>query len=126
MRSYDFTATEKQDRIMAELAELRNEITIVRRFVERISSSCSRLLREISQEDRTKIKPAASVMSFRHRERLNAGRQRAKERGTKFGRPPTLTDEQKREALSRRDNGETVYEVARVFGVSASTISRLG
>jgi IS30 family transposase len=37
-----------------------------------------------------------------------------------------LTEHQKREAISRRDDqGETVREIARSYNVSHSTISRL-
>jgi len=40
-------------------------------------------------------------------------------------RKPTCGPHQKREALPRRQNGETVREIARCYNVNASTISRL-
>jgi IS30 family transposase len=43
----------------------------------------------------------------------------------KLGRKPKLTDHQRREAVKRRDAGEPVREIARMFNVSHSTISRL-
>jgi DNA invertase Pin-like site-specific DNA recombinase len=58
--------------------------------------------------------------------RTGEGRERAKARGVKLGRPPKLTENQRREAIRRRDrDGEPVREIARSFNVHHSTISRL-
>ena len=57
--------------------------------------------------------------------RTTEGRSRAKARGVRLGRPPTLTPHQQREALERLAKGEPVRAVARTFAVSHSTISRL-
>jgi Helix-turn-helix domain of resolvase len=46
-------------------------------------------------------------------------------RAVKLGRKPKLTDHQKREAIRRRIDGETVRDIARSYNVSHSTISRL-
>jgi DNA invertase Pin-like site-specific DNA recombinase len=60
------------------------------------------------------------------RARTSEGRERAKARGVKMGRPPKLTSHQRREALRRRDRGyETLADIARSYNVSAATISRL-
>jgi DNA invertase Pin-like site-specific DNA recombinase len=59
------------------------------------------------------------------RARTGEGRERAKARGVRLGRNPKLTPHQRIEALKRRDGGETLVEIARTFGVSHSTISRL-
>ena len=59
------------------------------------------------------------------RVRTGEGRERAKARGVKMGRKPKLTPHQIREAAGRRDNGETVRDIARTYAVSHSTISRL-
>jgi DNA invertase Pin-like site-specific DNA recombinase len=59
------------------------------------------------------------------RARTGEGRERAKARGVKMGRKPKLTPHQIREAVGRRDNGETVRDIARTYNVSYSTISRL-
>jgi transcriptional regulator with XRE-family HTH domain len=42
-----------------------------------------------------------------------------------MGRPPALNRHQRREAIARRENGETLTDIARTFGVSHTTISRL-
>jgi DNA invertase Pin-like site-specific DNA recombinase len=57
--------------------------------------------------------------------RTGDGRARAKVRGVKFGRPTALTPHQRAEALQRLANGEAQADLARTFGVSQATISRL-
>jgi len=59
------------------------------------------------------------------RARTSEGRARAKARGVRLGRRPQLTPHQKREALSRRANGEARTEIARSYNVSHTTIARL-
>ena len=59
------------------------------------------------------------------RARTGEGRERAKSRGVKMGRKPKLTPHQIREAVGRRDKGETVRDIARTYNVSHGTISRL-
>jgi DNA invertase Pin-like site-specific DNA recombinase len=57
--------------------------------------------------------------------RTSEGRTRAKARGVRFGRKPTLTAHQQQEALARRAAGEACVDIARTYNVSHSTISRL-
>ena len=59
------------------------------------------------------------------RERTSAGREAARKRGVRFGRPRKLTPEQ--ENLARRlvSEGKAVRELAAVFKVHAATIYRL-
>jgi DNA invertase Pin-like site-specific DNA recombinase len=59
------------------------------------------------------------------RARTGDGRARAKARGVKFGRPAALTPDQRQEVLHRLGNGEVQAELARAYGVSQATISRL-
>ena len=61
------------------------------------------------------------------RARISEGRSRAKARGVKMGRPPKLTPHQVKEALRRRDTGESVREIVRsaTNRVSAAATSRL-
>jgi DNA invertase Pin-like site-specific DNA recombinase len=59
------------------------------------------------------------------RARTGEGRARAKAAGVHMGRPPKLTQHQRREAMARREAGEALTEIARTFNVSHSTISRL-
>ena len=57
--------------------------------------------------------------------RTSDGRARAKAKGVRFGRPPLLTPHQRREAAERLAQGAPQAELARSYGVSQSTISRL-
>lgn len=57
--------------------------------------------------------------------RTSEGRVRAKARGVHMGRPHSMTPHQRQEALARREAGETLMDIARSYGVSHSTISRL-
>jgi hypothetical protein len=59
------------------------------------------------------------------RARTSEGRARAKANGVKLGRKFKLTPHQRKEALARRDRGETLMDIARTYNVSHSTISRL-
>ena len=59
------------------------------------------------------------------RARTGEGRARAVARGQRMGRPPKLTPHQRREALRRREKGETLAEIGRSYNVSGATISRL-
>ena len=56
--------------------------------------------------------------------RTSEGRVRAWANGVRFGRTPTLTPYQRAEALRRRAAGETLTEIAKLFGVSHMTIAR--
>jgi DNA invertase Pin-like site-specific DNA recombinase len=59
------------------------------------------------------------------RTRTAEGRSRAQKRGQHMGRPPKLTAAQQVEARRRRAEGATLAELARIYGVGRSTISRL-
>jgi DNA invertase Pin-like site-specific DNA recombinase len=58
--------------------------------------------------------------------RCAEGRKRARANGTVFGRKHSLTRFQQIEALRRRERGERLRDIAKSYGVSHSTISRLG
>jgi DNA invertase Pin-like site-specific DNA recombinase len=59
------------------------------------------------------------------RARTGEGRARAVARGQRMGRPPKLTAHQQKEAIERRNQGETLAEIGRSYNVSPATISRL-
>jgi DNA invertase Pin-like site-specific DNA recombinase len=56
--------------------------------------------------------------------RTGEGRARAMARGVKFGRKHKLTSHQMQEAKRRRDAGESLSEIGRLFGVNYQTIGR--
>jgi DNA invertase Pin-like site-specific DNA recombinase len=57
--------------------------------------------------------------------RTTAGRERARAKGVKFGRKPKLSPCEQEAARQRLAMGESQSAVARLYNVSASTISRL-
>jgi hypothetical protein len=57
--------------------------------------------------------------------RTHEGRQIARDKGVKMGRKPKLTPHQMKEARQRLAKGETTRALAKSYGVSRSTISRL-
>jgi DNA invertase Pin-like site-specific DNA recombinase len=59
------------------------------------------------------------------RARTGDGRERAKAKGVRFGRPPKLTAHQRREALHRMDAGDSIVDLARTFGVDRATLYRI-
>ena len=59
------------------------------------------------------------------RARTEEGMKRARERGVRSGPKNKLTPYQQREALARREAGESCAEIGRSYNVSHSTISRL-
>jgi transposase len=59
------------------------------------------------------------------RARTDDGRMRAKARGVRFGRPKSLTPHQRQEVLQRLSAGAGQADLARTYGVSQATISRL-
>src|SRR3954452_553946 len=58
-------------------------------------------------------------------ERTQAGLTRAKAEGKTLGRPPSLTDEQRRAVERQLSEGATVSALARVFNTSRQTIMRV-
>jgi DNA invertase Pin-like site-specific DNA recombinase len=59
------------------------------------------------------------------RERTSAGREAAKQRGVRFGRPPKLSPDQAQVASQLLSEGKAVRDVARTFQVHEATIYRL-
>lgn len=57
-------------------------------------------------------------------ERTRAGLATARARGARIGRPPALTDEQRATAHQLHDHGRNKAAIARILGVSRSTIRR--
>lgn len=104
--------------IMAEIGERGAMIKVLDRQHYDLTSPMGKallgLMSAIAQDERE-----------RRLQQAHDGRARARERGARFGRTPKLTAHQQSEALKMRADGKGVREVAAVFNVSASTISRL-
>jgi len=58
-------------------------------------------------------------------ERTQAGLERARQAGKRFGRPSSLSEEQQTEVNARLTAGESVSALARAFKTSRQTIMRV-
>jgi DNA invertase Pin-like site-specific DNA recombinase len=58
------------------------------------------------------------------RKRCEEGIERAKRKGTKFGRPSALDDSEKRMMAERYAKGETMEQLAKDYGVGIDSIWR--
>jgi putative DNA-invertase from lambdoid prophage Rac len=58
-------------------------------------------------------------------ERTHSGLTRAKAAGKKFGRPSTLSEDERKEVVSKLYNGSNVSELARIYNTSRQTILRV-
>jgi DNA invertase Pin-like site-specific DNA recombinase len=68
------------------------------------------------------------LAEFEHeliRTRTGEGRERARAKGVRFGRPLKLSAHQRREALARLTAGDAVVDVAASYGVDRATLYRL-
>ncbi|GBQ07158.1 DNA resolvase [Acetobacter cerevisiae DSM 14362] len=59
------------------------------------------------------------------RTRTAEGRARAIEQGKRMGRPSKISEQEKQDVIRRRSNGESLKSVAKDFGISVATVSRL-
>ncbi|MDO3723108.1 recombinase family protein [Marinobacter sp. chi1] len=57
--------------------------------------------------------------------RTTEGREEAKSKGVRFGRKPSLTDEDQRKAINMLNNGTSVRATAKAIGTTRQTIYRL-
>ncbi len=57
-------------------------------------------------------------------ERTQAGLARVKSQGRLLGRPPTLSESQKKDVLKKIESGESISSIAREFNTSRQTILR--
>ena len=58
------------------------------------------------------------------KERTRAGVQAARRNGKRFGRPSTLSRQQRERALRLRDGGHSIRAIARTIGASRSVVAR--
>jgi len=58
------------------------------------------------------------------RERCTAGRQEARERGVRFGRPYALSEAQVEKAQLMQKEGRSIASIARTYGVHPDTLGR--
>ena len=104
--------------IMAEVGLRKAAVKVLDRplldLTEPMGKAMLGLLSAIAEDERQRRQTQATE-----------GRKRARERGQHLGRRPKLTPHQRQEAQRMRAEGKSLAEVAAVFNVAKSTISRL-
>ena len=124
----DLLIVTKLDRLARSTRDLLNTLAVVTDKGAGFRVLDTPAMDTTSAHGRLLLNILGSIAEFEReliRSRTDEGRQRAKLRGVRFGRRPALTTYQRKEALRRRENGETLMDIARSMNVSHSTISRL-
>jgi DNA invertase Pin-like site-specific DNA recombinase len=124
----DLLIVTKLDRLARSTRDLLNTIATITDRSAGFRVLDNPALDTTSAHGRLLLNILGSIAEFEReliKSRTGEGRARAKLRGVRFGRKPSLTSYQREEAIARRENGETCVDIARSMNVSHSTISRL-
>jgi DNA invertase Pin-like site-specific DNA recombinase len=128
LKAGDIVTVTKLDRLGRSTRELLELIDRIGKVGAAFRSLGDPLFDTTSSQGRLLSTLLAAICEFERdliRERTGEGRKRAMAAGVKFGRKRKLSDYQRKEALKRRANGETLAEIAKSYGVNLSMISRL-
>jgi DNA invertase Pin-like site-specific DNA recombinase len=124
----DVLLVTRLDRLARSTRDLLNVLDAVSRAGAKFKSLADSWADTTTPHGELMITILAGLATFeRHliNARTGEGRKRAQANGVRFGRPLKLSPFQIREALARREAGETLSDIGRSYGVSHSTISRL-
>ena len=124
----DVLLVTRLDRLARSTRDLLNTLAVIAEKKAGFRSLCDGWADTTTPHGRLMLTVLAGLAEFEHeliRARTSEGRARAKANGVKLGRKFKLTPHQRKEALARRDRGETLMDIARTYNVSHSTISRL-
>jgi DNA invertase Pin-like site-specific DNA recombinase len=118
----------KIDRLARSTRELLNLIAAIDQAGATLKSLGDPLFNTSHAQGRLLVAILGAIAEFEReltRERTSAGRERAKARGVRFGRPRVLNAYQQAEAIRRKAEGEPLSLIARTFNCSSKTIARL-
>jgi DNA invertase Pin-like site-specific DNA recombinase len=124
----DLLLVTRLDRLARSVRDLLNVLDAVGKAGAGFRSLADPMIDTTSPHGKLILAVLAALAEFERSmilARTGEGRKRAQARGVRFGRKPKLSEYQAREALVRRANGESLVVIARSYGVSHSTISRL-
>lgn len=121
--------------IVTKLDRLGRNVIDIRRTVEKLAVSgikvhCLALggVDLTSPARKMTMQVISAVAEFEHDlllERIHSGIARAREAGKRFGRPPVLSEEQKRSVLELIKSGSSSSAIAREFNTTRQTILRV-
>jgi DNA invertase Pin-like site-specific DNA recombinase len=124
----DILLVSRLDRLARSTRDLLNTLDSVWKAGAKFRSLADAWADTTTPHGELMITILAGLATFeRHliRARTDEGRKRAQANGIRFGRPLKLSAFQIREALARKEAGETLSDIGRSYGISHSTISRL-
>ena len=124
----DVLLVTRLDRLARSTRDPLNTLALIAEKKAGVRSLCDGWADTTTPHGRLMLTVLAGLAEFEReliRARTSEGRARAKANGVKLGRKFKLTPHQRKEALARRDRGETLMDIARTYNVSHSTISRL-
>jgi DNA invertase Pin-like site-specific DNA recombinase len=124
----DVLLVTRLDRLARSTRDLLNALDTISKAGAKFKSLADAWADTTTPHGELMVTILAGLATFeRHpiRARTDEGRKQAQARGVRFGRKPKLTPFQIKEALARREGGETLSDIGRSYGVSHSTISRL-
>ena len=124
----DVLLVTRLDRLARSTRDLLNTLDQVSKAGAKFKSLADAWADTTTPHGELMVTVLAGLATFeRHliRARTDEGRKRAQANGVRFGRKPKLNQFQIKEALTRREAGETLTDIGRTYGVSHSTISRL-
>jgi DNA invertase Pin-like site-specific DNA recombinase len=128
LRAGDMVVVWKLDRLARSTRELLATVETIRDAGATFRSLSEPWADTTSHEGKFILTVFTGMAEFERgliRERTRAGREMAKRRGVRFGRPQKLNGEPRDLAARLRAEGTSVKEVAHIFGVHVSTIYRL-
>src|SRR5215831_17852486 len=129
LSSGDVLLVTRLDRLARSTRDLLNVLDAVSKAGGKFKSLADAWADTTTPHGELMITILAGLATFeRHliKARTDEGRKRAQARGVRFGRPLKLSKYQIEEAVARREAGEPLADIGRSYGVSHSTISRLG
>lgn len=124
----DVLLVTRLDRLVRSTRDLLNVLATVSERKAGFRSLADQMIDTTSPHGKLILAVLAALAEFERSmilARTSEGRTRAQARGVRFGRKPKLSRFQIEEALARRAAGECLVDIARSYGVSHSTISRL-
>jgi putative DNA-invertase from lambdoid prophage Rac len=128
LESGDVLVVTKLDRLGRNAMDVRATVTALATMGVRVHCLALGGVDLTSPAGKMTMGVIASVAEFERDlliERTNAGLDRARAQGAKFGRPSALSATQQAEALKRLSAGENVSQLAREYKTSRTTIQRL-
>ena len=124
----DVLIVSRLDRLARSTRDLLNIVKLIDDAGARLKSLHDAWADSTTAHGRLMMTVLAGLAEFEREliaDRTGEGRRRAKKSGVKFGRKPKLDQFQRAEVLDRKKAGEPLGAIARSYGVSKATISRL-